>query len=70
MATRLKDVSVGEIERRLDTLESHDGSDQRTSVLTHMAWVPPEWSRAVERVLKGLGARVPSRTMILQHRPT
>lgn len=69
MATRLKDVSVGEIERRLDTLEAHVGPDQRTSVLTHMAWVPPRWSRAAARVMEGLGARVPSRTLILHPDP-
>ena len=69
MAPTLKEVSVDEVERRLDTLESHDGSDQRTSVLTHMAWVPPKWSRAVARVMEGLGARVPSRTLILHPDP-
>ncbi|HSS72288.1 MAG TPA: glucose-6-phosphate dehydrogenase assembly protein OpcA [Gaiellaceae bacterium] len=69
MATTLKGVSVDEVERRLDALEAHDGSDQRTSVLTHMAWVPPEWSRAVARVMEGLGARVPSRTLILHPDP-
>ena len=69
MATTLKGVSVEEVERRLDTLEAHDGSDQRTSVLTHMAWVPPKWSRAAARVMEGLGARVPSRTLILHPDP-
>ena len=34
-----------------------------------MAWVPKEWSRAAERVLEGLGARVPSRTLILHPDP-
>ena len=69
MATTLKNISVDEVERRLESLEAHDGSDQRTRVLTHMAWVPPEWSRAVARVMDGLGARVPSRTLILHPDP-
>jgi glucose-6-phosphate dehydrogenase assembly protein OpcA len=69
VATTLKGISVDEIERRLDSLETHDQSGQRTSVLTHMAWVPPKWSRAAERVLEGLGARVPSRTLILHPDP-
>jgi glucose-6-phosphate dehydrogenase assembly protein OpcA len=69
VATTLKGVSVDEVGRRLDALEADDGSDQRTRVLTHMAWVPPEWSRAVARVMKGLGARVPSRTLILHPDP-
>jgi hypothetical protein len=67
MAT-LRDTSVGEIEQRLDALEAEE-AEQRTSVLTHMAWVPPEWQRKVERVMKGLGARVPSRTLILHPDP-
>ena len=69
MAPALKDVTVDELERRLDALEVHDEADQRTSVLTHMAWVPPEWSRAAGRVLEGLGARVPSRTLMLHPDP-
>jgi Glucose-6-phosphate dehydrogenase subunit len=64
----LRDTSVGEIEQRLDELEEQE-AEQRTSVLTHMAWVPPEWQRKVERVMKGLGTRVPSRTLILHPDP-
>jgi len=64
----LRDVSVEEIERRLDEQEEHE-ADQRTSVLTHMAWVPSQWSQKVERVMRGLGARVPSRTLIIQPDP-
>ncbi len=69
MAQTLKDTSVGEIERRLAELRADEGSTQRTSVLTHMAWVPKEWSRAAEQVMEGLGARVPSRTLILHPDP-
>ena len=69
MAATLRDTSVGEIERRLDALEARDESDQRTSVLTHMAWVPQKWSRAVARVMDGLGPRVPSRTLIIHPDP-
>ena len=68
MAPTLRDVAVDEIERRLDTLEEQE-AEQRTSVLTHMVWAPPEWARAVERVMEGLGARVPSRTLILHPDP-
>ncbi|HKP17140.1 MAG TPA: glucose-6-phosphate dehydrogenase assembly protein OpcA [Gaiellaceae bacterium] len=69
MATSLRDTSVGEIERRLDALCVGEEPIQRTTVLTHMAWVPPEWSRAAERVMEGLGARVPSRTLLLHPDP-
>lgn len=69
MAPALRDTSVGEIERRLEELREGEEPTQRTSVLTHMAWVPPEWSRAVDRVMEGLGARVPSRTILLHPDP-
>jgi hypothetical protein len=69
MAQTLRDTTVGEIERRLETLRADEDPTQRTSVLTHMAWVPAEWSQAVERVMAGLGARVPSRTLLLHPDP-
>jgi hypothetical protein len=69
VAPPLRNISVAELERRLDAVRGDDGADHRTSVLTHMAWVPPEWSRAAERVLEGLGARIPSRTLMLHPDP-
>ena len=48
------------------------GSDvpfQRTSVMTHTAWVPPEWVEAAEDVLSGLAERHPSRTIVLVPEP-
>jgi glucose-6-phosphate dehydrogenase assembly protein OpcA len=69
MAPALRNTSVDAIERRLEDLREGEETSQRTSVLTHMAWVPPEWARAVERVLEGLGARVPSRTILLHPDP-
>ena len=42
---------------------------QRTSVMTHIAWVPPEWLDAAERTLEGLAERHPSRTVILVPTP-
>jgi glucose-6-phosphate dehydrogenase assembly protein OpcA len=69
VAPALRDVSVAEIERRLEELRAGEKPAQRTSVLTHMAWVPPQWSRAAERVLEGLGARIPSRTILLHPDP-
>jgi glucose-6-phosphate dehydrogenase assembly protein OpcA len=68
VAPTLRDVAVDEVERRLDVLEEQE-AEQRTSVLTHMVWVPPEWARAVEREMQGLGPRVPSRTLILHPDP-
>ena len=69
VAPPLRDVSVAEIEWRLDELREHETTSQRTSVLTHTAWVPLEWARAAGRVLEGMGARVPSRTILLHPDP-
>jgi glucose-6-phosphate dehydrogenase assembly protein OpcA len=69
VATALKDTSTDEIERRLDEIQPHGYGSQRSNVLTHVAWVPPEWSRAAARVLEGLGARHPSRTILLHPDP-
>jgi glucose-6-phosphate dehydrogenase assembly protein OpcA len=69
VAPPLRDVSVAEIEWRLDELREHEATSQRTSVLTHTAWVPPEWARAAGRVLEGMGPRVPSRTILLHPDP-
>jgi glucose-6-phosphate dehydrogenase assembly protein OpcA len=69
VAQTLRNTSVAEIERRLDDLRDCDVGWQRTSVATHMAWVPPEWTRAVDRVVRGLGSRIPSRTLLLRPQP-
>ncbi len=37
----------------------------RTSVMTHVAWVPPQWLDAAETTLAGMAERHPSRTLIL-----
>lgn len=65
-----EDVGLAEVERQLGALRSLDADrdglpDLRTSVLTHIAWVPREWREAAEDVLEGLGERHPSRTIVL-----
>jgi glucose-6-phosphate dehydrogenase assembly protein OpcA len=65
-------TSVREIERELSTLRLDPESAvpyQRTSVMTHTAWVPPEWVEAAEDVLSGLAERHPSRTVVLIPEP-
>jgi glucose-6-phosphate dehydrogenase assembly protein OpcA len=69
VAQALKNTTVAEIERRLEEVREGEEPALRTSVLTHMAWVPGPWSRAAERVLEGLGARIPSRTLLLHPDP-
>jgi glucose-6-phosphate dehydrogenase assembly protein OpcA len=61
--------SVAAIERELGRLrgDPQNGAEayMRTSVMTHVAWVPEEWVEAAEDVLTGLAERHPSRTIVL-----
>ena len=64
-------TSVGEIERELGALrdDASEDANLRTSVMTHLAWVPAEWEEAAQQVLAGLAERHPSRTIVLFPRP-
>jgi glucose-6-phosphate dehydrogenase assembly protein OpcA len=65
-------TSIRDIERELTALRVEPGAEapyQRTSVMTHTAWVPPEWVEAAEDVLSGLAERHPSRTVVLFPEP-
>jgi hypothetical protein len=68
------DVSIAEIERELSRLRDATSAETaqpnlRTSVMTHIAWVPPEWLGAAEETLAGMAERHPSRTLLLVPRP-
>jgi glucose-6-phosphate dehydrogenase assembly protein OpcA len=65
-----KDVSIGDIVSALHRLRSEsagetEGPDLRTSVMTHLAWVPADWQEAAVETLAGLGDRHPSRGILL-----
>jgi glucose-6-phosphate dehydrogenase assembly protein OpcA len=65
-------TSIREIERELSALRADTDAEtpyQRTSVMTHTAWVPEEWVEAAEDVLHGLAERHPSRTVVLFPQP-
>jgi hypothetical protein len=69
-----EDVSIAQIERELARLRdatSAEGSQPnlRTSVMTHIAWAPPQWQAAAEETLMGMAERHPSRTLLLVPRP-
>jgi Glucose-6-phosphate dehydrogenase subunit len=69
-----EDVSIASIERELARLrfESSGESAQpnlRTSVMTHIAWVPPAWRMKAEETLAGMAERHPSRTLLLIPEP-
>ena len=68
------DVSIAEIERELARLRDASSAEPaqpnlRTSVMTHIAWVPPGWETAAEETLMGMAERHPSRTILLAPRP-
>lgn len=65
-----EDVSLSEVERALYDLRRESADEQgrpdlRTSVMTHIAWVPPEWHEAARTTLEGLAERHPSRAILL-----
>jgi glucose-6-phosphate dehydrogenase assembly protein OpcA len=65
-----KDVSLGDVVSSLNRLRNEsagetEGPDLRTSVMTHLAWAPPEWQEAAVETLAGLGDRHPSRGILL-----
>lgn len=67
-----EDVTVSQLERELARLRDSAATGtamQRTSVMTHLAWVPREWLDAARGVLAGLAERHPSRTIILIPEP-
>jgi glucose-6-phosphate dehydrogenase assembly protein OpcA len=65
-----EDVSLAEIEQTLQRLRREschetEGPDLRTSVMTHIAWAPPQWYEAAWKTLEGLAERHPSRCILL-----
>ena len=66
MATALGTISAIDRELAERRVDPHTGEPiQRTSVMTHIAWVPTQWVEAAEDVLTGLADRHPSRTIVL-----
>lgn len=60
---------IAELEAQLRELRAAQAAGDRpvlrTSVLTHVAWVPEDWLAAAEETLAGLAERHPSRTILL-----
>jgi glucose-6-phosphate dehydrogenase assembly protein OpcA len=55
---------------REESAHETDGPDLRTSVMTHLAWVPSEWEEVAVDTLAGLGERHPSRGILLFPEPS
>jgi hypothetical protein len=69
-----QDVTISQVERVLprlrdDAAEPGDEPALRTSVMTHIAWVPPQWLDAARATLAGMAERHPSRTLLLVPEP-
>lgn len=74
MAEALADATIAQIEHELARLRDESAEEGaqpnlRTSVMTHIAWVPPDWQGAAEETLAGMKERHPSRTLLLFPRP-
>jgi len=69
-----EDVSVDDVIGALCRLREESSAEAeepelRTSVMTHLAWVPKEWVGAAVATLAGLGERHPSRGILLFPEP-
>jgi glucose-6-phosphate dehydrogenase assembly protein OpcA len=67
-------ASLRELERELTNLRAASAEPGgpprlRTSVMTHIAWIPERWAEEATATLAGLGERHPSRTILLFPRP-
>ncbi len=79
MATALKeltwygeDVRLADVDTALARLRSQAASEtasMRTSVMTHIAWVPAKWVKPAREALEGMAERHPSRTILLLPEP-
>src|SRR3954454_4015153 len=62
------DVRLAGVNSALAQLRSEaakDAPSMRTSVMTHLAWVPEEWAEQERGALSGMAERHPSRTIVL-----
>jgi hypothetical protein len=76
MATALswsaEDIHLADVDRALAELRGEaakDSPSMRTSVMTHLAWVPEPWLDRARAALEGMGERHPSRTILLLPEP-
>lgn len=65
----LADVDHALAQLRAETATAGGTPSLRTSVMTHMAWVPEPWVDRARAALKGMAERHPSRTILLFPEP-
>jgi hypothetical protein len=63
------DVIAALCQMRDEQATESEGPELRTSVMTHLAWVPKDWVGAAVATLAGLGERHPSRGILLFPEP-
>jgi hypothetical protein len=67
-----EDVHLGEVDTALARLRakaSEEAASMRTSVMTHIAWVPYGWREPARAALAGMAELHPSRTILLFPEP-
>src|SRR5215216_1560996 len=66
---RIRDVEHTLAGLRAETADHDEAYGLRTSVMSHVAWVPERWVEEATKTLGGLAERHPSRTVLLFPRP-
>jgi glucose-6-phosphate dehydrogenase assembly protein OpcA len=67
-----EDVCLADVDTALARLRAQaaaESSSMRTSVMTHLAWVPAAWVEPARAALEGMAERHPSRTIVLFPEP-
>jgi len=67
-----EDVCLADVDAALARLREQAAADapsMRTSVMTHIAWVPAAWIERARAALEGMAERHPSRTILLFPEP-
>src|SRR5262249_9366991 len=60
-----ENVRVADVDSALARLRAEGAPSIRTSVMTHLAWVPEAWLDQARSALAGMAERHPSRTILL-----
>jgi len=66
---RLSEVNDALAKLRAESATEGAQPSIRTSVMTHLAWIPEEWSEQARAALAGMGERHPSRSILLFPQP-
>jgi glucose-6-phosphate dehydrogenase assembly protein OpcA len=67
-----EDICLADVDTALARLRAQAAAEapsMRTSVMTHIAWVPPAWAERARAALEGMAERHPSRTILLFPEP-